>query len=40
MQLLRLPGSGHTPHREQPEIVLERIAAFLSALPGPGSLPR
>lgn len=36
MQLLRLPGSGHTPHREQPEIVLERIAAFLSALPGPG----
>jgi pimeloyl-ACP methyl ester carboxylesterase len=31
LQLLRLPESGHTPHRDQPEIVLERIAAFLSA---------
>ena len=37
MQLLRFPGSGHTPHREQPEIVLQRIAAFLSSLPAPGS---
>jgi len=33
LQLLRLPESGHTPHRDQPEIVLERIAAFLGALP-------
>jgi pimeloyl-ACP methyl ester carboxylesterase len=37
LQLLRLPESGHTPHREQPEIVLERIAAFLSSLPAPAS---
>lgn len=33
MQLLLLPESGHTPHREQPEIVLDRVAAFLTSLP-------
>ena len=33
MQLVRLPDSGHTPHREQPEIVLEQIESFLSNLP-------
>lgn len=33
MQTRRLPGSGHTPHREQPELVLERIASFLKHLP-------
>lgn len=33
MQLVRLPETGHTPHREQPEIVLEHIAAFLRNLP-------
>lgn len=37
LQLVRLPESGHTPHRDQPEIVLEHIAAFLSSLPAPGS---
>jgi pimeloyl-ACP methyl ester carboxylesterase len=29
MQLVRLTETGHTPHREQPEIVLVQIAAFL-----------
>jgi pimeloyl-ACP methyl ester carboxylesterase len=29
MQLVRLAATGHTPHREQPEIVLDRIAGFL-----------
>ena len=33
MQLVLLPESGHTPHREQPERVLEHIAAFLESLP-------
>lgn len=33
MQLLRLPGIGHTPHREQPELVLKEIGRFLSELP-------
>jgi pimeloyl-ACP methyl ester carboxylesterase len=32
MQLVRLADTGHTPHREQPEIVLERIAGFLHQL--------
>jgi pimeloyl-ACP methyl ester carboxylesterase len=32
-QLARLPESGHTPHREQPEIVLDRIESFLRDLP-------
>ena len=29
-QLARLTDTGHTPHREQPEIVLDQIANFLS----------
>jgi pimeloyl-ACP methyl ester carboxylesterase len=33
MQLARLMESGHTPHREQPEIVLDRIESFLRELP-------
>jgi pimeloyl-ACP methyl ester carboxylesterase len=33
MQLIHLPESGHTPHREQPEIVLEHIERFLRGLP-------
>jgi pimeloyl-ACP methyl ester carboxylesterase len=33
MRLVRLPDSGHTPHREQPEIVLEEIETFLRHLP-------
>ena len=32
MQLVRLAATGHTPHREQPEIVLDRIAGFLHQL--------
>jgi len=31
-QLVRLTDTGHTPHREQPEIVLKQIASFLSRL--------
>ena len=30
--LVQLPDSGHTPHREQPEIVLEHIESFLRTL--------
>jgi pimeloyl-ACP methyl ester carboxylesterase len=33
MRLVRLPDSGHTPHREQPEVVLEEIESFLRHLP-------
>jgi pimeloyl-ACP methyl ester carboxylesterase len=33
MHLVRLPDSGHTPHREQPEIVLEHMENFLRSLP-------
>jgi pimeloyl-ACP methyl ester carboxylesterase len=33
MHVVRLPDSGHTPHREQPEIVLEEIERFLRQLP-------
>ena len=33
MHLVHLPGIGHTPHREQPELVLELIQGFLSQLP-------
>ena len=41
MQLMRLRDSGHTPHREQPEVVLERIAAFLEAIPDwPATVPQ
>jgi pimeloyl-ACP methyl ester carboxylesterase len=29
LQLARLTDTGHTPHREQPEIVLDQIASFL-----------
>ncbi len=32
-ELALLPGCRHVPHREQPEVVLARIAAFLQALP-------
>ncbi len=35
LELTRLPESGHTPHREQPKIVLERIATFLAGIPDP-----
>ena len=28
MQLVRLPDTGHTPHRERPEVVLELIESF------------
>ncbi len=33
MRLVHLPGIGHTPHREQPELVLDLIQGFLSQLP-------
>jgi pimeloyl-ACP methyl ester carboxylesterase len=33
MQLIRLPDSGHTPHREQPETILDHIERFLRDLP-------
>lgn len=33
MRLLRLPDTGHTPHREQPEVVLHEIEEFLRKLP-------
>jgi pimeloyl-ACP methyl ester carboxylesterase len=33
MHLVRLVDIGHTPHREQPELVLEWIGDFLSRLP-------
>ena len=29
MQLVRLPDTGHTPHRERPEVVLALIESFL-----------
>jgi pimeloyl-ACP methyl ester carboxylesterase len=32
MELVRWPGLGHTPHREQPDLVLDEIAAFLHRL--------
>jgi pimeloyl-ACP methyl ester carboxylesterase len=32
MQVVRLADTGHTPHREQPEIVLDQIAGFLRQL--------
>lgn len=39
MHLVRLPDSGHTPHREQPAIVLEEIQGFLRRLtPEPSAL--
>ena len=33
MELVRWPDLGHTPHREQPDLVLDQIAAFLRRLP-------
>jgi pimeloyl-ACP methyl ester carboxylesterase len=33
MRIVRFSGIGHTPHREQPEIVLHEIEIFLGALP-------
>lgn len=33
MQWMLMPQVGHTPHREQPELVLDRISTFLAALP-------
>jgi pimeloyl-ACP methyl ester carboxylesterase len=33
MHLVRLPDTGHTPHREHPEVVLDQIQAFLGQLP-------
>ncbi|MFL6427767.1 MAG: alpha/beta fold hydrolase [Acidobacteriaceae bacterium] len=33
MRLVRLPDSGHTPHREQPEIAFAEIESFLAQLP-------
>ncbi len=38
MHLVRLPDSGHTPHREQPEIVLTEIEGFVRPLPAEPSL--
>jgi pimeloyl-ACP methyl ester carboxylesterase len=32
MRLIRLVDTGHTPHREQPELVLDEIAGFLRPL--------
>lgn len=40
MRLARLPDIGHTPHREQPEVVLELIEDFLSQLPAEPSAAR
>jgi pimeloyl-ACP methyl ester carboxylesterase len=40
MQLVRLTDTGHTPHRERPEVVLDEIAGFLRRLPqGPSGIP-
>lgn len=33
LEWLRMQDVGHTPHREQPEAVLDRVAAFLNTLP-------
>ena len=33
MRLIRFSDIGHTPHREQPEVVLDEIKAFLDQLP-------
>ena len=32
-ETLVVPGAGHSPHRDAPEPVLERVAAFVAALP-------
>jgi pimeloyl-ACP methyl ester carboxylesterase len=31
VETLRVPGAGHAPHRDQPELVLERMSAFIRA---------
>jgi pimeloyl-ACP methyl ester carboxylesterase len=31
-QTLLVPGAGHSPHRDAPDLVLERVAAFVEAL--------
>lgn len=33
MEWIRMPDTGHTPHRERPEQMLELIAAFLARTP-------
>jgi pimeloyl-ACP methyl ester carboxylesterase len=31
VETLRVPGAGHAPHQDQPEMVLERMSAFCSS---------
>jgi pimeloyl-ACP methyl ester carboxylesterase len=31
-QVLLVPGAGHSPHRDAPELVLDRVAAFVAAI--------
>ncbi len=45
-QTLLVPSAGHSPHRDAPELVLDRVAAFVAALaekqapsPAPGARP-
>jgi pimeloyl-ACP methyl ester carboxylesterase len=38
MRLVRFPDSGHTPHREQPEVVLAEVEGFLRDLPAEPSI--
>lgn len=40
MQLAHLSAIGHTPHREQPELVMELTEGFLSRLPAEPSADR
>jgi pimeloyl-ACP methyl ester carboxylesterase len=39
MHLVRLSGIGHTPHREQPDLVLGLIQGFLKQLPAESPAP-
>ena len=32
VETLRVPDAGHAPHRDQPELVLERMTAFVQAI--------
>lgn len=32
VETLRVPGAGHSPHRDQPELVLEAMAAFVRSV--------
>jgi pimeloyl-ACP methyl ester carboxylesterase len=34
------PDTGHLPHKEQPDLVLQRVSQFLSNLPSPNQHPR